>query len=115
MARVCGLLTLLFLSCFLLWPGTLLSDDAHDCVEDIAHAIDTADVELFKARVDVDRVIEDAISVFLREANKPYLRKNLEPMLVIMLQQAASNEGAGQAIRQLLLKESRAFILNGID
>lgn len=114
MARVRGWLTFILLLGLVLWPGLCVADAARDCVVDISKALDNSDVQLFKARVDVDQVIGQAIDVFLVEAKKPYIRNNLQPMLAIMLQQASSGEGAGQAIRALLVKESRAFVLNGI-
>ncbi|MBQ9536821.1 MAG: hypothetical protein IJU79_03420 [Desulfovibrionaceae bacterium] len=108
------LVTYLSFLVLLMQFGNCLAADPRVCIQDVAAAIDEADVELFKARVDVDAVLKNAIQVFLQEINKPQLKQHVPPMLALMLQQAASNEAVGASIRQLLLTETRAFVLNGI-
>ena len=107
--------SLLLVLGLLFFGGTpAFAETPRECVEKIGVAIDTADTGLFTQKVDVDALINDSIAVFLEAAKKPEMQRNMQPMLAIMLQQAASGQGAGATIRALLYKEGRAFLLNGI-
>ena len=110
-----GTMRLFFLIFFFcLATGAAWAESPRECVQEIGNAIENADQALFLRKVDLDALIHEGVNVFLAEANKPHNRKNMQPMLAILLQQAASNEGAGNAMRTLLFQETRAFVLNGI-
>lgn len=100
--------------CLLLWlvlflPGAALAGDAPQVLADIGAAVDAGNQAAFERLVDVDGILGQALDVFLAEAARP--EGALPPMLAIMLSQAAGQPAA----RNLLLREARAFVLNGIS
>lgn len=74
--------------------------------EKAAHAGDAA---RFEELVDINGIINAALDIFMAEAKNGSL--NLPPMLALML----GGVGGQPALRGLLLNETRAFILNGIN
>lgn len=76
----------------------------------INETLKTGDSERFARLVNVDGIINDAITAFAAEAVKPENAAKLPPMLAIMFSNAVGQEN----IRALLLQEFRAFVLNGV-
>lgn len=85
------------------------------CLLEAGKAIDAADVSAFERLVDVDAILEEALDLFLREAQKPEVARQLPPMLAILFSQAAPRDSGVGTVRSLLLSESRAFVLNGVS
>lgn len=85
------------------------------CLLEAGKAIDAADASAFERLVDVDAILEEALDIFLREARKPEVARELPPMLAILFSQAASRDSGASTVRSLLLSESRAFVLNGVS
>lgn len=84
-----------------------------DCLQKIGEALDNGNTAAFESLIDVDAILEQALNAFLAEAQKPDNATKLPPMLGMIMAQGASTQG-GQAIRNLLLQEARAFITNGV-
>lgn len=85
------------------------------CLLEAGKAIDAADVSAFERLVDVDAILEEALDLFLREAQKPEVARQLPPMLAILFSQAGPRDSGVGTVRSLLLSESRAFVLNGVS
>lgn len=79
------------------------------CLDSIGRAIDAADSAAFARLVDVDGLVEQALSLFLQELARPENAAQLPPMLALLL------SGAGEGVRALLRNEARAFVLNGVS
>lgn len=88
--------------------------DPRQCVLEAGRAVDAADTAAFERLVDVDSILEQALDIFVRQARAPQGAKDLPPMLALLFSQAASKDGASGNVRNLLLSESRAFVLNGV-
>lgn len=73
-------------------------------------ALEQGDSEKFARLVNVDGIINAAITAFAEEAVKPENADRLPPMLALMFSGAVGQE----KIRDLLLRETRAFVLNGV-
>lgn len=72
--------------------------------------LEQGDSEGFARLVNVDGIINAAITAFAGEAVKPENADRLPPMLALMFSGAVGQE----KIRDLLLQETRAFVLNGV-
>lgn len=98
-----------FLACL---PGLVRAQDARAHVEEIARAIDSADVEMFTELVDMDAILNNALDVFVQEVSRPENAKRVPPMLAMIVQQLKA--GAPSPIKDLLLGEAKNFVLEGI-
>lgn len=108
---------LLLACCLCLFPvaaRALSSDAARACVIEAGNAVDNADAACFEQLVDMDAVLDEAVDLFVEEARKPENSSLLPPMLALMFSGAAMAEDNGLGVRQLLVSEMRAFVLNGI-
>lgn len=76
----------------------------------INETLENGDSERFTELVNVDGIINDAITTFAAEAVKPENASKLPPMLALMFSNAVGQEN----IKALLLQEARAFVLNGV-
>lgn len=85
------------------------------CLDSIGRAIDAADSAAFARLVDVDGLVEQALSLFLQELARPENAAQLPPMLALLLSGAGSEGAAGEGVRALLRNEARAFVLNGVS
>ncbi len=90
------------------------SVEARDCVIRIGQAIDEADVQSFSRLCDVDTLLEKGFDAFLQWSQKPEIVQRMQPMLAVALAQAARDDSTGKTVRLLLLREFRAFLLDGI-
>lgn len=109
------LLPLLCLAIFLACPSFAADMRAPvEALEKIGSAMDNADADSFQALVDMDAIMDQAMTVFLEEAGKPENARALPPMLAMMLGQLREPGQAGQALRALLRNEAKSFALNGI-
>ena len=75
-----------------LWPALLLgafvwlavsvaaarAADPRQCVADVGRAIDAADAAAFERLVDVDAILDAALTLFLRDAQKPEIAARSE-------------------------------------
>lgn len=82
------------------------------CLAETARAIDAGDVAAFERQVDVDAILEQAMSLVMEAVADPGSTSVMPPMLALVFSQAAGNGGA--AVRNLLKNEARAFVLNGV-
>lgn len=89
--------------------------DPRQCVADVGRAIDAADAAAFERLVDVDAILDAALTLFLRHAQKPEIADRLPPLLAVMFSQAASGDSGGSNLRTLLFSETRAFVINGVS
>jgi hypothetical protein len=80
----------------------------------IGEAIDAADLAAFERLVDTDAILKTALNLFLREARKPEIARELPPFLALMFSGATGDTTGGESLRTLLLQEARAFVNNGI-
>lgn len=99
-----GLLLSLSLNCHAAQP--------QDCLDQIQATIDTGDAETFARLVDLDRMTESAIEALVEAAAQPGDRLALDPMLALPLLQISGPQGA--AIRNMLGKEIKNYILNSV-
>lgn len=99
------------LALFLFAPAQAAPPD--DCLRQIGEAVETGDAEAFQRLVDMDQIINSALDAFLAEAGKGENSAQLAPMLALLFSQAAG-QGA-QAIKNLLMAEAKAFVLNGVS
>lgn len=107
------------LALFLLLSCALVSEvsaktDPRQCPKDIGKAIDNADLATFEKLVDLDGIIDEGVSLFISEMQKPENARQLPPMLAMMFSRAAGQDDMGKSIRTMLTGESRAFICNGV-
>ena len=89
--------------------------DPRQCPADIAQAIEAGDAAAFERLVDVDAILNEALTLFLAEMRKPEVANQLPPVLALMFAQAGSGGEGGANIRNLLFTETRAFVLNGVS
>ena len=89
--------------------------DPRQCVADVGRAIDAADAAAFERLVDVDAILDAALTLFLRDAQKPEVAARLPPLLAVMFSQAASGDSGGNNLRNLLFSDARAFVINGVS
>lgn len=75
-------------------------------------AIDNADVAAFERQVDVDAILEQALTLVMEMMARPETADRMPPLLALVFSQAAG--GGGAAVRTLLKGEARAFVLNGV-
>lgn len=92
--------------------GSAMAQDAREHIEEIARAIDAADVEMFTELVDMDAVLNNALDVFVQEVSRPENAKRLPPMLAMILPQLQA--GGASPLKDLLLGEAKNFVLEGI-
>lgn len=105
------LLLLLFL--LPLIPGQTYAAPPDDCLKQIGEAMDNGDAAAFEQLIDIDGILNSSLDLFLAEAQKSENASRLAPMLAILFSQAAGQ--GGQAIRNLLMQEAKAFVLNGVS
>lgn len=101
--------------CLVLWllmclPLFAAAGQPDQCLNSISAAIDAGDSATFERLVDVDAILSQALDVFLSEASRQENARQLPPMLTLMLSQAASQPD----LRNLLLREARSFIIDGV-
>ena len=89
--------------------------DPRQCVADVGRAIDAADAAAFERLVDVDVILDAALTLFLRDAQMPKVAAQLPPLLAVIFSQAASGASGGNNLRTLLFSEARAFVINGVS
>ncbi|MGE9985835.1 hypothetical protein [Desulfovibrio sp. SGI.169] len=99
----------------LLSVASVRAADPRQCVADAGRAIDAADAAAFERLVDVDAILDEALTLFLRDAQKPEIAGQLPPLLAVMFSQAASGDSGGNNLRTLLFSEARAFVINGVS
>ncbi|WP_302737477.1 hypothetical protein [uncultured Desulfovibrio sp.] len=89
--------------------------DPRQCLVEVGQAIDAADAAVFERLVDVDAILGAALTLFLRDVQKPEVADQLPPLLAVMFSQAASGDAGGNKLRDLLFSEARAFVINGVS
>lgn len=89
--------------------------DPRQCLMEVGQAIDAADAAAFERLVDVDAILDAALTLFLRDVQKPEVADQLPPLLAVMFSQAASGDAGGNRLRDLLFSEVRAFVINGVS
>lgn len=89
--------------------------DPRQCLVEVGQAIDAADAVAFERLVDVDAILGAALTLFLRDVQKPEVADQLPPLLAVMFSQAASGDAGGNKLRDLLFSEARAFVINGVS
>ena len=92
----------------------MAGEDPVDCIEEIGIAIDAADADTFQELVDLDSVLQNGLTAFLQEANKPENASKLPPLAAMLVQQMSDSGSAGNGLRSLVLDQMRSFILHGI-
>lgn len=97
--------------------GYLMFSTSALCVTDVEHtlaeiqaAIDAGNAAQFEELVDVNGILANGFDRFLQKISAPENSTQIPPMLSLMVSGLASNP----SMRQLLLAQTRAFILNGI-
>lgn len=95
---------------FLLLCSPTLAATPQETARSINAAVAEGDVNTFQQLVDMDAILTDALQTFLSEMTNPQSGTQLPPVLALMLSGAVNQEN----VRQLLLGESKAFVLNGI-
>ena len=111
----------LFLLSFILNENIYASNDniqlqnASQCIHQIAQSIDDSDVTTFEKLIDIDAILQEALKLFLAEAQKPENSSQLPPILALVVNQAVAQDSAGETVRTLILRESKAFVLNGVS
>lgn len=100
----------IFALCFNFAPGLAIAGSPRDCLLGIATAVEKGDSEAFAQDVDLDAILNQVMTVFLQEVQKTENLPYLPPMLTLMFSQAAGQD----TIKQLLLQEGKAFVLNGV-
>lgn len=81
------------------------------CLQQISSAIENEDVEAFQQAIDMDALLNNSVELWLR--NLQNSDSALSPVLKLLL--AQMNTQGGQAIRNMLLLEAKAFVLNGVS
>lgn len=108
----CGGLWLLFVSLWLASaPEAATASEAEQaraCVLAVRNAIDAADVRAFDRAVDTEKVLDHAVGVVAKASAQG--GENVPPVLSLMFS-PLSNVAAA---RQLLVRETAAFVRNGI-
>lgn len=66
--------------------------DPRQCLVEVGQAIDAADAAAFERLVDVDAILGAALTLFLRDVQKPEVADQLPPLLAVMFSQAASGD-----------------------
>lgn len=107
------------MSCLVALPASAASADlqaeqARLCIAQAGKAVDAADVAAFERLVDLDAILDEALGLFLREAQKPEVAGQLPPLLALLFSQAAGQDSGGVNVRSLLFSEIRAFVINGV-
>ena len=64
---------------------------------------------------EMDAILGAALTLFLRDVQKPEVADQLPPLLTVMFSQAASGDAGGNKLRDLLFSEARAFVINGVS
>lgn len=103
----------IFLISALLCPCASIAMPPDQCLRQISESIDNGDAQAFEKLIDADAILDQALDIFMAEAQKPENASKLAPMLALLFSQA--NTQGGQAIRNLLKSEARAFALNGVS
>ncbi|MDR3357372.1 MAG: hypothetical protein LBN96_00625 [Desulfovibrio sp.] len=88
---------------------------AAQCPAQIGKAIDDANVAAFEKLVDINAILDAALNIFLRDLDAMQAAGELPPMLALLFSGAAMRDAAGAQVRNLLINETRAFVLNGVD
>lgn len=96
-------------------PAFCDSRDPVETLRQIGMAVDTADGEAFQQLVDLDSLLGDALGTVLSEAQKPENLSKIQPMIGIIITQAASGNAQGEALRNMIRGEAKAFVLNGVN
>lgn len=104
---ICGL------CCFM--PINGVAATPHQTLEAIGEAVNNGDSETFSRLVDVDGVLQQALDTFIEGTSDPALREQLPAVMTMLLTQLSDPGQTGTALRNMLLSESRAFILNGVS
>jgi hypothetical protein len=88
---------------------------AVQCPAQIGKAIDDADMAAFERLVDINAILNAALDIFLRDLEAMQAAGEIPPMLALLFSGAAMRDVAGEQARNLLINETRAFVLNGVD
>lgn len=102
---------LLFSFCLAVAPGMAAASEAGQaraCLQAVRGAIDNADIRAFDAAVDTEKVLDHAVGVVAAAASQG--GEKIPPVLSLMFS-PLSNVAAA---RQLLIRETAAFVRNGI-
>lgn len=94
---------------FLLSSAPVRAGAPEECLNKISGAIENADAAAFAQAIDLDSVLSSSLEVFLKNPRN----SQLTPMLALLFSDSAGQ--GGQAIRNLLLQEARAFVLSGVS
>lgn len=88
---------------------------AAQCPAQIGKAIDEADMAAFEKLVDINAILNAALDIFLRDLEAMQAAGELPPMLALLFSSVAVRDVSGEQVRNLLINETRAFVLNGVD
>jgi hypothetical protein len=88
---------------------------AAQCPAQIGKAMDDADTAAFEKLVDINAILNMALAVFLRDLEAMQAAGEIPPVLALLFSRAAMRDVAGGQVRKLLIDETRAFVLNGVD
>ena len=87
--------------------------DSRDCLKAIQKSIDDADLPAFERLVNLDDILDEGLSVFVREMGREENSRRLPPMINLLV---ASLSGVqGKLTRPPVIQEIGAFIRNGIS
>ncbi|MDR1855716.1 MAG: hypothetical protein LBR22_00935 [Desulfovibrio sp.] len=95
-------------------PAAWSADGPAACIKAIGDAVDRADVEEFKRRVDMDAILDDGVERFLKAASYPQVAEQLPPIAALIISQAQRSPQGRQSLKQLLVQQMSAFILRGV-
>jgi hypothetical protein len=88
---------------------------AAQCPAQIGKAIDEADSAAFEKLVDINAILNMALAVFLRDLEAMQAAGEVPPVLALLFSRAAMRDVVGEQVRTLLINETKAFVLNGVD
>jgi hypothetical protein len=87
---------------------------AAQCPARIGKALDDADMAAFEKLVDINAILNAALDIFLRDLGAMQAAGEIPPVLALLFSSAAMRDVAGEQVRDLLINETRAFVLNGV-
>ena len=78
----------------------------------LGESIDRADLAAFERQVDLDAILDQALTLVMQALAKPENAAQMPPLLALVFSQSSGDGGA--AVRQLLKGEAQAFIRHGV-
>ncbi len=109
------LITFLLLSLFIA-PLDVYAEQSGpiQTIKNIQHALDTGDVTLFDASIDMESLLGQCVDVLIADSNIEG-QQTIPPVLALILSTANLNDDARNALRSAIIAEVGAFIRYGVS